>query len=611
MSYYDETGRSWKLGARIGAGGEGEVFRLEDAPAYCAKIYAQRPVPDAKVRKLRTLRALAERLQGVAALPVSLLFAKPAQKQPAGVVLPFVEGRDIHDLYNPEARQQTFPRADLGFLVAAARNVAFVFGRAHQAGIVIGDVSEQNLKVRADATVTLIDCDSVQLSDAAEFFPCEVGTPMWTPAELQSRSLSGIQRTANHDGFGLAQMIFLLLFGGRYPYAGVPLPGVDLRPEEAVARFAFAYDPTPAKPLLSPPPHALRFSAYPKEVQELFLRAFRKGSEKNGARPSPAEWIATLTQLGETLKQCPASRAHSFWPGNPHCPWCEMAQRSGVDLFPSIDGASGVGLWPPDAFQLELTAFRPVPEQALEKGRAIAGVKPGGGLGWITAGLQKIETLRRFLNGRELADLRQELERVEKKIQGMGWKLRELVQQHQRDLDTARREASAFASSLQNRMLLEREVYAEVVKKVQASALEDYLRDAEVHTAEIRGIGRQRIETLMAHGIETAADITQERLSRAHSFGPKLIARLLQWRREIEKEFQSFGNQTHQRAIQAGMPEALRRRSDQLKARIREILIKTDASKRTYAKAFQKLEESFHQQQIQREVLQMQIAALQ
>ena len=155
MTLYDETDRRWDLAARIGVGGEGEVFRLEGAPMHCAKVYLQRPVPETKVRKLEALRARAAGLQGVAALPLSLLYAKPGRKQAAGVVLPFVEGRDIHELYNPEARQEAFPGADLGFLVAVARNVAFVFGRVHAAGMVIGDVSEQNLKVRGDATGTL------------------------------------------------------------------------------------------------------------------------------------------------------------------------------------------------------------------------------------------------------------------------------------------------------------------------------------------------------------------------------------------------------------------------------------------------------------------------
>jgi hypothetical protein len=43
-------------------------------------------------------------------------------------------------------------------------------------------------------------------------FACEVGVETFTPPELQGKNLREVVRTANHDNFGLAIMVFLLLF---------------------------------------------------------------------------------------------------------------------------------------------------------------------------------------------------------------------------------------------------------------------------------------------------------------------------------------------------------------------------------------------------------------
>jgi DNA-binding helix-hairpin-helix protein with protein kinase domain len=44
----------------------------------------------------------------------------------------------------------------------------------------------------------------------------------FTPPEIQkSRQHFRMERTANHDNFGLAILIFQLLFFGRHPYSGV------------------------------------------------------------------------------------------------------------------------------------------------------------------------------------------------------------------------------------------------------------------------------------------------------------------------------------------------------------------------------------------------------
>ena len=114
-----------------------------------------------------------------------------------------------------------FPEVDFRFLIHTATNIARAFAIVHEHGHVVGDVSrsEHDLLVGPDGTVMLIDCNLFQIS-AAELFTCDVGVPLFTPPELQSENFRGLRRTANHDRFGVAVLLFHLLFMGRHPFAG-------------------------------------------------------------------------------------------------------------------------------------------------------------------------------------------------------------------------------------------------------------------------------------------------------------------------------------------------------------------------------------------------------
>ena len=77
--------------------------------------------------------------------------------------------------------------------------------------------------VGKDSKVVLVDSDSFQINALNTVYLCDAGTQHFTPPELQSLTSFAVIRTVNHDNFGLALLIFHLLFGARHPYAGVPL----------------------------------------------------------------------------------------------------------------------------------------------------------------------------------------------------------------------------------------------------------------------------------------------------------------------------------------------------------------------------------------------------
>jgi DNA-binding helix-hairpin-helix protein with protein kinase domain len=322
------TGATVHLGQLVGRGGEGTVHAVVGAPKLVAKIYLK-PPDAAKAEKLKVMtRGQSRELLGVAAWPTDLLVDE------RGAVRGFLMGRisarqDAHRLYSPKSRRRTFPDADFRFVVRAATNLARAFAQVHAAGHVIGDVNHGNALIGKDGTAVLIDCDSIQVRDQARTFACDVGSPLFTPPELQGKAFRGLRRAENHDRFGLAVLLFHLLFQGRHPYAGVFADG-EMPIERAIAESRFAYGTDAALVGMSPPPGTLALTTFGPPIAELFERAFAPPGIAE--RPSAIEWIEPLRILESGLMAC-AVRPRHFAPPGPGCCWCGIESVTGARLF--------------------------------------------------------------------------------------------------------------------------------------------------------------------------------------------------------------------------------------------------------------------------------------
>src|SRR5262249_14459676 len=155
-------------------------------------------------------------------------------------------------------------------------------------------VNERNELVSDTAEVRLIDCDSFQVCANGKALPCEGGVVFYTPPELQGQSFRSLVRTENHDRFGLAVLVYQLLFVGRHPYMG--LHADDASSDQLIAGYRFAQGPDAHKWGMQPPPATPTFDDIPSFVGAHFRRAFERGSQ-NGTRPRAAEWRTALTQL--------------------------------------------------------------------------------------------------------------------------------------------------------------------------------------------------------------------------------------------------------------------------------------------------------------------------
>lgn len=348
MVLVNERGEIVKLGGEITTpGGEGSVYEVVDSAAWIAKIYHSPPSPQ-KSKKLQFLRRSSNKsLQSVAAWPASLLFSNNDRQTVRGFIMSRMDGKEIHRLYGPRDRYLEFPRADWGFLTHAARNCAAAFETLHENEVVMADVNEKNLLVTNNGEVRLIDCDSYQIKNGNGHFHCDVGVPLWTPPELQvqvnQNGYNGLERTPNHDRFGLAVLIFQLLFMGRHPFAGVPVSQQHFEIHEAIQRHLFAFSPQTLKLGVKSPPHTLPLSAIPKNLIQLFERAFLQSSETPNARPTGREWAHELESLRAALKKCQYDPGHKYWNGLLSCPWCQLVSGGGPNFFISVAIHVGAG----------------------------------------------------------------------------------------------------------------------------------------------------------------------------------------------------------------------------------------------------------------------------
>jgi hypothetical protein len=88
------------------------------------------------------------------------------------------------------------PKLNHRHLYRSARNFALAMAAIHRKGYVIGDVNFKNALFNDDALITVVDCDSMQVTDAQNIVHrCLVGIPEYTSPELQGQDFAKVNRS--------------------------------------------------------------------------------------------------------------------------------------------------------------------------------------------------------------------------------------------------------------------------------------------------------------------------------------------------------------------------------------------------------------------------------
>ena len=568
---YDVHGKTVILGRQLGAGGEGAVFDVHGAPQFAAKWYKHLPPSDKANKLIGMAHGSDSSLKEIAAWPTVTLHKNPGGPL-VGFLMPKLSGYlPIHILYSPANRKFSFPKADWAFLIHAARNLASAVAEIHAHGHVIGDINQGNVLVAENATVKLIDCDSFQIRVNGRNFLCEVGVPEFTPPELHgTKMFAGLTRTTNHDAFGLAVLIFHLIFMGRHPFAGRFLGRGDKPIEDAIKEHRFAFGQLASSKQMAPPPHSLSLIQTSAEVAVFFERAFSESGAR-GARPTAKEWLTLLDQFRKELVTCTVAPAHKYHRSLKTCPWCNIQRNAGPDFFISITLATTaisattfdlIKAWAaitavtqPDATALVMPTFsanpapNPLPPylgfsktQALCMGVGAFVIAAAVVIGLpmvislaLTCGLLGVYNYAP--NNQERRKRRAAVKALEKSVQAKLDEWSSLAKNFQQQfvaklkmMEDSKNRYESFSNARQQEL-------DQLEQARRAEQQKDFLERHFIKDYKIDGIGQGRRATLLSYGIETFYDVTRQSIDQVPGFGSSLTSALLTCRHRIESQF--------------------------------------------------------------------------
>jgi DNA-binding helix-hairpin-helix protein with protein kinase domain len=596
------NGQAVSLGRKLAEGAEGRIHELNGPSDQLVKLY-HKPVDEHRYRKLVAMVQLrTAELEAVAAWPHDLVHDE--QRRCIGFLMPRVVGPGVIDkLSHPAEQRITFPAIDYAFLVHVSMNLMRAAASLHAAGCVIGDINESNIYIVHDGKVRLIDVDSFQITHNATVFRCNVGTPLYTPPELQGASFCDVTRTPSHDVFGLAVLVFQLLVQGCHPFAGVPRDGHGRSIEDAIREGLYAYS-TRLRDRVSPPPDRLALSSL-GELEQLFERTFL-GTH----RPSAAEWMNALDRSRAKLRRCARNPRHSFLQAYGICTLCKLPR----DPFPHTGKENGnpvdlggfsvadlirqaqrlstiqplsnrcrepyvsasersvpetpqrMPLAPPPAPPVEQSSFAwimgwllvvlglPLLAQSRLAGFAIIFV---GGV--ILNALSEASKEAKAAHAAELARSAAKVEQDRnavlsayepylkyakeclQKLDGLEARARELDRVA---LSTTQSILHTISDTCTSLSQADHKLKSELQSADDAyrkQKLWEYLESRTIAKANIPDIGHSRKAILASFGIETAADIEIHVVSRVPGFGKHLCERLLTWRRQLERAYADRG----------------------------------------------------------------------
>ena len=314
----------------MSSGGEGEIHAVVSKPSrfssICVKIYFKAKRTKQLEKKLKYMVANPPHqitsASSMIGWPLDVIY--DGQKNFIGFVMPLafsnseplivLTAKNLSKKLNPVWADKFDRRLGAMSMVARLKlicNIAIPIHLLHSTNkYVLRDFKPENVLITYDGKVTLVDMDSVQITEESNLllpkmlFPAStLGTPGYMPPEHYTRNVGKSIDTPivkSWDYFSIGVVFYQVIFG-LHPYVVTPIIARDANSNEIfqnIAQNLFPFGSNSAKVSSYPPPHN-NFKRIPVELQTLFRNAF---SDNTNVRPSLELWVKTIK---EALKKAP------------------------------------------------------------------------------------------------------------------------------------------------------------------------------------------------------------------------------------------------------------------------------------------------------------------
>lgn len=299
--YTTHTGNDITLGTKIAKGGEGEVYSIVNNDYYCVKIYYDRLRTSEKESKLKYMcQHPPANLLGSSykiCWPLELIY-KDGQFVGFMMSKAFEDSSLPYHLCQPVIPKRldalwhkTFDRKSKKGVISRLKlctNIVAVVNRIHETGnYVLVDLKPQNILVTVSGKVSIIDMDSVQITENSKvLFKAPVSTPEYTPPEANEIFKLDTSITSDWDVFSLGVIVYEILCG-IHPYVGTAKPpheNLNTIQEKITAGLTHVTQGSNAFTVL-PPPHK-NFNIFSSDLRRILKKIFSFSSLQQTSRPS-------------------------------------------------------------------------------------------------------------------------------------------------------------------------------------------------------------------------------------------------------------------------------------------------------------------------------------
>ncbi len=316
-----ECGNKYIVKARLGAGGQGEVYEVVcDNRSYALKWYFKGSATDQQKKVLDNLIAKGSPTksevdtdgskQDVFLWPIDLIYYRKGE--PFGYIMELREKRfkGIVDLMKRRANPSFYA------LCMACFNLTKGYQKLHEVGYQYRDISFGNAffdPVTGDVKI----CDNDNVTPNGAVSGGVKGTPRFMAPEIVRGQA---QPSRNTDRFSLAVLLFYMLMIS-HPLEGAEEVKIKCMDLPAMRKLygenpVFIWDPKNRKnrPVKGYHDNAIIYwDIYPQYIKDLFIESFTTGLDQPAKRVTENQWLEALAKLASGIITCQHCGAKNFY----------------------------------------------------------------------------------------------------------------------------------------------------------------------------------------------------------------------------------------------------------------------------------------------------------